>query len=353
MEARTRVVLEEDAYASALERLVEREFFPYLVEMRQRWSWMACGSAVRETSFDGTDDSQSDVKGRDTPIEAWDGDGKSAEEREKMLLELHRKIDRGRISLEGFLNRYTSEDNHAFRKIVDQVARKRKERLRIAGVDDATQQAVGVTSTCMPPPQAVPWDRKAKSLLEDGRGSTGPHPSQPRRPGARIAAQNTRFAVGRGEGAVSEPSTSFSGTPVMQSPQYQYVSTPIIRPGEGGDTPIMTWGNLDDVVPLDEEEWPAQSNRFRIPPTPTRDAVARTLSGSTPRPHSRGSKRGITAGTSPGQPLSPAGKRLASRALAQSPLSLHKDTKLRQSYVKTPASRPTVHQESPSVHRSG
>lgn len=352
MDASGHVVLEEDAFASALERIVERDFFPDLVEMRQRWSWIAGEGGVRTRSPAEADGSQTGVGDWDTPVEAWDGDGRSVEEREKMLHELHREIEGGKVSLEGFLNRYTSEDNHAFRKVVDKVARKRNERLRSAGMDDAARGSTGVTSTCMPPPQASSWDGKRRFLLEDGNGSgsTGADRSQKRKVGTKMVAQNTRFAVGRGDISASETSTSLGGTSALQSPTHEYLSTPVIRPGEGGATPIVTWGSVNDVVPLEEDESSAQEIRFRIPPTPKRDAVARTLGKSTPWLDQRGSKRRGFTSTHPGSPLSPAGKRLASRALGNTPL-LHRDTKLRESYAKAPASTPTTPRESAHAHR--
>ncbi|XP_058070706.1 uncharacterized protein LOC131219529 [Magnolia sinica] len=153
----TSSVLDEDTYVAAIEKIVERDFFPDLPKLRDRLDWLEAvrsgdpiqirdaqlkilerrGSGGGRTATPASSDgkirsSASSFFSSPTPLDPYKspahpgpefsatGESASAAEDSAMVDDL--------LSLDEFFRRYTSEDNESFSKIMEKVNRKRKER---------------------------------------------------------------------------------------------------------------------------------------------------------------------------------------------------------------------------------
>ncbi|KAK6119010.1 hypothetical protein DH2020_047249 [Rehmannia glutinosa] len=126
-------VLDEDTYVAAIEKIIERDFFPDIPKLRDRLDWL---QAVRthdpvlirdaqlkiierrrlRKSGDSAADSSPPLHHCD-PCDELEGNGDGGEEQVDVSL-----------SLDDFFKKYTSEDNESFLRIIEKVNRKRKEK---------------------------------------------------------------------------------------------------------------------------------------------------------------------------------------------------------------------------------
>lgn len=154
-------VLDEDTYVAAIEKIIERDFFPDISKLRDRLDWL---EAVRTGDPVQIRDAQLKILERRrgaNPVESGtnlrtpsstlfrnsiftpsgeDGVNNSSRENKTPGLACNGKgnevlgDDKGvagldvSLSLDEFFRRYTSEDNESFSEIMEKVNRKRKER---------------------------------------------------------------------------------------------------------------------------------------------------------------------------------------------------------------------------------
>ncbi|CAA0834702.1 DGCR14-related [Striga hermonthica] len=154
---RSPTVLDEDAYVAAIEKIIERDFFPDIPKLRDRLDWL---QAVRTHDPVLIRDAQLKILERrrlrkvggstsavDSSRHATVSPGSSFlrntsvtpslynEQKENLIGdELDVDGDGGKeqvdvsLSLDEFFRKYTSEDNESFSKILEKVNRKRKEK---------------------------------------------------------------------------------------------------------------------------------------------------------------------------------------------------------------------------------
>lgn len=201
-------VLDEDAYVEAIEKIIERDYFPDISKLRDRLDWIQAvktrdpiqirdaqlkiierrgkkanhhhlGDTEGKTQtpgstflrnftplddFDGRTPRTPGVSGRELPggeVVADDGDG---------------DVDVN-MSLDEFFRRYTSEDNESFSKILEKVNRKKKEKygFLLGGenedgkllIEDAKRDRItdGYGTSDQPPSTLEGWKYTAKNLL--------------------------------------------------------------------------------------------------------------------------------------------------------------------------------------------
>lgn len=196
-------VLDEDTYVAAIEKIIERDFFPDISKLRDRLDWLEAiktgdpvqirdaqlkimerrGRKVSNSNTDCRTQTPGSTFVRNfTPFDEFDGktpktpgfasgqasvDGVSGEG--------DGSVDTA-LSLDQFLRRYTSEDNYSFSKILDKVNRKRKERFGyltegenpdVETIGDAKRERItdGYGTSYQPPSTLEGWKYTAKNLL--------------------------------------------------------------------------------------------------------------------------------------------------------------------------------------------
>ncbi|GMH12014.1 hypothetical protein Nepgr_013855 [Nepenthes gracilis] len=143
-------VLDEDTYVAAIEKIIERDYFPDIPKLRDRFDWL---EAVRSGDPVQIRDAQLKIlerrKGKvsngnaegkiQTPGSTFFRNSVTPFDFDKTPGVVDKNLGEGEggqsdngfdvsLSLDEFFRRYTSEDNDSFSKIMEKVNRKRKER---------------------------------------------------------------------------------------------------------------------------------------------------------------------------------------------------------------------------------
>ncbi|XP_078428209.1 DGCR14-like protein [Wolffia australiana] len=202
---RRRVVLDEDSYVAAIEKIIERDYFPDIPKLRDRLDWLEAVRsgdpiAIRDAQLkilerrsghgarvppEGSARAGSEMR---TPISnfrsfsssatpfGFDGTPSVAPKAPGFPLEGDPSVDTS-VSLDEFFTKYTSEDNESFSKILEKVNLKRRERiphlLERDGEDPSMalegerskQITDGFGSSGQPEDTLVGWKYSAKNLL--------------------------------------------------------------------------------------------------------------------------------------------------------------------------------------------
>ncbi|KAM7270705.1 hypothetical protein ACFE04_029919 [Oxalis oulophora] len=202
-------ILDEDAYVAAIEKIIERDYFPDISKLKDRLDWLEAiktrdpiqireaqlkiierrsekvsafnnnnNSELRKgpsrtpgstfmrnfTPFDEFDVKMSNVNVNEFGGAAGGGNGES-------------DVDTN-VSLDEFFRRYTSEDNDSFNAIIEKVNRKRKERYdyllegekkvdEVKSIEDVKRDRItdGFGTSGQPVSTLDGWEYKAKNLL--------------------------------------------------------------------------------------------------------------------------------------------------------------------------------------------
>lgn len=193
-------VLDEDSYVAAIEKIIERDFFPDIPKLRDRLDWL---QAVRTGDPVQIRDAQLKIiERRAGKVSALDGQGKvktpgSTFFRNSVSVDIEKTpivdgvgndelsggvggddggIDQS-LSLDGFFRRYTSEDNESFSKLIEKVNKKKRERYAfllegekeegVKSVEDVKRDRItdGYGTSDQPPSSLEGWKYTAKNLL--------------------------------------------------------------------------------------------------------------------------------------------------------------------------------------------
>ncbi|KAL7132905.1 hypothetical protein ABFS83_12G106400 [Erythranthe nasuta] len=361
-------VLDDDTYVAAVEKIIERNFFPDIPKLRDRLEWLQAvrsrdpaliryaqlkilerrrvlkgegpaAEASRQSTAETPD-------GKENPVSdeiSGSGDGEEA------------NVDVS-LQLDDFCRKYTSEDSESFLKIVEKVNRKRKEKY-------------GYLLESVP----TEWTEngnKREICATDGYGTSN-QPSKERSLRLKwltkeIRRSNTRFhakemdankSIDEDNVAVLYPPIGWA-TPVQISSRdtdkfyvesvkkvdngYSFVKTPSPVPGVD-ESPFITWGEIEGTpLRLEAEDTPTDIGgpQFKIPMPPSRDVKTHSLSRDAAKKQREKSKmfkkpplpspvRGGSA--SPGaRKLSSTARKFMKDAIANSSHSI--DESLRASY---------------------
>ncbi|KAB1208673.1 Protein DGCR14 [Morella rubra] len=236
-------VLDEDSYVAAIEKIIERDFFPDISKLRDRLDWLEAiktGDPVRirdaqlkimerrsgkvnNPNPDGKTQTPGSTFARNfTPFDEFDvktpktTTNLNASDREFSgggnYNENKGEVDVS-LTLDEFFRRYTSEDNDSFSKIIEKVNRKRKERYgyllegekeqaveAIEGVKRERINTDGYGTSDQPLSSLEGWKYMAKNLLMYHPADRGEAPLTEEERAVRmkgltkeISRANTRF----------------------------------------------------------------------------------------------------------------------------------------------------------------
>ncbi|KAK3751881.1 hypothetical protein RRG08_047154 [Elysia crispata] len=416
-------VLSEDDFSEGITKIIERDFFPDIPKLEAKAEYyeaLETNDLVKlreiQMRFKRPDTATPDAGNTNTPLtfETPEGrrkttpmtntgpetqDNKKTETVEDLIENLEREESNKapRMKLDSFLAQNTSEDSASFAEILKESEIKHKnkhqwlfdkekehlaEHKEMLALPSIEEQAM-ITDRpehlntwkylnknhVMYVPQGV--ELSAKELIEQQK-------HKPR----EIVHENTRFhytpfSNNKQKEAMQKAATfkalinhgkiGHDGKEIQpdQSPQvngFSFVGTPSPAPGAAGESPMMTWGELDSTParldPNGEDILPNTTPGpvFRIPAVPRRDRLALELSEKASKAHrakkqeaikqvtrrfaspSQASKLGLSSSERLSS-MSPAAQRLASKRLG---IRTSTDKALQASYTPSPSSSPRL-----------
>ncbi|XP_020234364.1 splicing factor ESS-2 homolog [Cajanus cajan] len=279
--AKKPTVLDEDTYVEALEKIIERDYFPDISKLRDRLDWLEAiktgdpvvireaqlkilerrGAAKVTNSTTHTPGStfvrnftpfdEFDLKSPKTPRfpvpeTKEDGDG---------------AVDTS-LGLDQFLGRYTSEDNHSFSKILVKVNKKRKERFGyldddVKGIEDVKRDRItdGYGTSYQPPSTLEGWNYTAKNLLMYHPADRGEVPLTEEEMAVRIKAATKEIDRGN---------TRFHGKMMDSRPKDDGTVEVLYTPVAGGTPAPMSLREGDKLKKYDLDDLRKTPNPFYL-----------------------------------------------------------------------------------------
>ncbi|ERN01023.1 hypothetical protein AMTRI_Chr03g145700 [Amborella trichopoda] len=328
-------VLDEDSYVAAIEKIVERDFFPDIPKLQDRLDWL---EAARTGDPMSIRDAQLKILERrnpglahpnaPTPTPTPGSDFGFTPLSHLNPPDTPPGPVNESLSLNEFFKKYTSEDNQSFSEIMQTVNRKREEKLQylLKGEVPADSLEIGLKTdgygtSGQPVDTLKGWGFEAKNLLmyDSSNRSEAPLTEAEKIERAKgftkeINRENTRFhgkvselrpreedpvailytpVPGQTPGTwpfpsrASDSSKKYDLEVLRKTPdnkgagKYGFVRTPSPMPGVE-ESPFITWGEIEGTpVRLDGEDFPVGGEdgpQFRIPAPPLRDSTAHNLS---------------------------------------------------------------------------
>ncbi|KAF8082049.1 hypothetical protein N665_0850s0001 [Sinapis alba] len=192
-------VLDEDAYVEAIEKIIERDYFPDITKLKDRLDWIQAVKTrdpiqIRDAQLKiierrgkkanhhqgGDTEGKTQTPGSTflrnfTPLDEFDGKTTPREVGEVVADDGDGDGDDDvdvNMSLDEFFRRYTSEDNESFSKILEKVNKRKKEKYGylLGGgdlIEDAKRDRItdGYGTSYQPPSTLDGWKYTAKNLL--------------------------------------------------------------------------------------------------------------------------------------------------------------------------------------------
>ncbi|UYV72711.1 DGCR14 [Cordylochernes scorpioides] len=351
------IILEEEDYTNALEKIIVRDFFPDL------------GSEnVHQNIVPSTISSEYETplplnpKSFETPSASDIIENRLAEDDN---VKSHVQKEAEKISLNKFLEKYTSEDNASFEVIQEKNEKAHKQKYPWLYNDEKAEnekvQNMIEYKEDKDQPATLTWKYKNKNSLmyiPDGAELTMEEKVKQITKKQLTIYKNTRLdknpfnenanqnLIGelanaqarRKEGKVGVDGKEFCPRESPKVNGYGFVpSTPVLTPGA---SPLMTWGEIESTpAPLEREMTPGP--QFRIPDVPLREKLALSLAADNRKKQSNKKDKAMedmrNRLTSPRTPLleslSPAAQRLATSKLG---IKRGRDSALIASYTPSP-----------------
>lgn len=286
---RNPTVLDEDTYAEALEKIIERDYFPDISKLRDRLDWLEAiktGDPVqirdaqlkiierrrggKVTPLNPLDSRNSHTPGSTfvrnfTPLDEFDGKtpitpGFTSAVGEKEEVSA---VDTS-LGLDQFMGRYTSEDNHSFSKILERVNRKRKERfgylndsVNANAIEDEKRDRItdGYGTSYQPPSTLEGWNYTAKNLLMYHPADRGEVPLTEEERAVRIKASTKE---------IDRPNTRFHGKMMDSRPKDDGTVEVLYTPVAGATPVPMSFRDGDKLKKYDLEDLRKTPNPFYL-----------------------------------------------------------------------------------------
>lgn len=382
------IILDEDTFVDRISSIVERDFYPAIPALESVLHGEPMRKKPKFSGIQSVGQRSAQRPGHSTPSNWEDdddepgglasrSDGASVSSAASVYggSDKTKTISAEDMTLDHFTATHTSEEIDDFEKIIavdrEKTARKyfwldRAQQqgqdlllLKMAPEDERNPKRDGVTDA---------WKYQARNLLMyTPLGDDVKQPELSAGPAKVIVYENTRFPGGFFNAPSSDPNeytdvvrtpayddtvaVSVSGTPLVGG--YKLMRTPTIVPGDTGESPLMTWGDIAGTpLHLDDEDREVSVTRgFKVPATPARDLLGQKLAESArskadARQHrSRNTGRGVTpspfldSGKSPRPQtplLSAAAQRLLKGTLGGASALSRPDNQLRASYSPSP-----------------
>ncbi|XP_013618780.1 PREDICTED: protein DGCR14-like [Brassica oleracea var. oleracea] len=253
-------VLDEDAYVEAIEKIIERDYFPDITKLKDRLDWIQAvktrdpvqirdaqlkiierrGKKANHNGGDTVGKTQTQTPGSTflrnfTPLDEFDGKTPREEVEVVVADDGVEDVDVN-MSLDEFFRRYTSEDNDSFSKILEKVNKRKKEKYNylLEGENkdvDLKRDRItdGYGTSYQPPSTLEGWKYTPKNLLmyhpaDRGEAALTEEERAVRLAGLtkEIAKGNTRFqgktidSRPREDGSVEILYTPIAGSSPMQ-----------------------------------------------------------------------------------------------------------------------------------------
>jgi len=369
-------VLEEDLYVESLEKIIQRDFFPDVPKLRTQSEWLRAeerGDIVKMKEI------QENLKGtketiRETPSSFENSTPSSFTPSNPLTtpnsglnekkIELEKKDETLKMSLNQFHLFHTSEDNASFETILEKQREAKRQKYAYLYDKEKEAEQLLLEGSSSRSASLLTWNYTARNLLmynpegavmtvEEEKASnsipkeinydnTRVHAMPTNRP-ERQQEKPTYELIGNEQAALLAKRKAEKDAKInldeirgyksynTDSPKvggYGFVMTPTIEPGVEA-SPFTTWGSIDGTPLLVETSTPmgfGSGPNFKVPETPKREQLAIDLAEK----NSKAKKAKIQAAVK--NLMSPRGRDIISTP------SPHKDMQLRNSY-KSPAQR--------------
>ncbi|OQR75231.1 protein DGCR14-like [Tropilaelaps mercedesae] len=400
-------ILEEEEFVERVEKIIERDFFPYLETVRKQSDYLDALESqdsirIAEAEKQLGKTPQVDV-GHTPSKEDWDdedwikntpGPSKPVSQNDK---EDKLKKELAGISLSEFMAKNTSEDNDSFGQIMAIAEEKRRQKLDWIYKPEQEQHAIDgdqtKTDTALMPPPGAPlaltdarsskqldsWryrahnsvmyypvgapltDREVQNLKDSqtkiihGATRLSVRPwSTLTNPKVEPAAPQQPKGDGFWNGVIEKVGIDGKQSWEIASPKvngFSFVATPSPRPGVG-ESPLMTWGEVESTPYLIDAS--GDSSKFHMKEPSEREKLAFSLAEKVSLAKKKQKSLKVAQdhcahGSTPQSPrfsgLSPAAKRLAVGKLG---INRGADRKLIASYTPSPGQNLTGRFDTPS-----
>ena len=314
-------VLEEEEFVEKVDKIIERDFFPYLDEVRKRNNYLdaldsedsvriaeaekaLAASSTRVAETPSNDDWDDEDWVKSTPGPSTSGERfQSHDEKMKKSVE--------GVSLSKFMANNTSEDNDSFSEIMINAEQARRKKLDWVYKHECSEND-SVDKALMPPPLAPSsletkaldtWNYKVHNAVmynPEGAPLTSEELQKAKDAQPKVQHGNTRLIVnpwcrttpgsstpslsdnlknksgddfwnGAGKVGIDGKSSWETASPKVRG--FSYVATPSPRPGVG-ESPLMTWGEVESTPYLIAGE---SSSKFKMNAPSEREQLAMSL----------------------------------------------------------------------------
>ncbi|XP_061361158.1 uncharacterized protein LOC133305052 [Gastrolobium bilobum] len=291
--AKQPTVLDEDTYVEALEKIIERDYFPDISKLRDRLDWLEAiktgdpvqirdaqlkiierraGTNRKVTNSNTLDGRISQTPGSTfmrnfTPFDEFDGKppktpGLSVVDEGEIKTSEGGGLVDDSLGLDQFLRRYTSEDNHSFSKILDKVNRKRKERFGylnedVKAIEDAKRDRItdGYGTSYQPPSTLEGWNYTAKNLLMYHPADRGEVP---------LTEEERNFRIKGLTKEINRPNTRFHSKMMDSRPKEDGTVEMLYTPIAGATPAPMSLRDGDKLKKYDLEDLRKTPNPFYL-----------------------------------------------------------------------------------------
>ncbi|WZZ62867.1 splicing factor ESS-2 homolog [Brassica napus] len=280
-------VLDEDAYVAAIEKIIERDYFPDISKLRDRLDWIQAVKTrdpiqIRDAQLkiierrgkkanhhggdtvgDKTQTPGSTFLRSFTPLDEFDGSKTPREVQVVVADDGDGGVDVSNMSLDQFFRRHTSEDNDSFSNILEKVNKRKKEKygyLLEGGdanlIEDAKRDRItdGYGTSYQPPSTLQGWKYTAKNLLMYHPADRGEWPLTQEERAVRLAGLTKEIV---------KANTRFQGKTMDCRPR-EDGSVEILYTPIAGSSPVLQVRDRDKSKRYDLDDLRKTPNRFYV-----------------------------------------------------------------------------------------